>query len=315
MKSSFLQLAVLFLTFFQFGFSFKNTNHIQKKGEFAGQRLKNGGTSLSMGADLHKKTEIFDPLMLSAKKPKPVNLGLGAIAAALPFIINIEEAAAKGGELGIWEGRTFALIHPFTMIGLFLGTFYAGYTGLQWRSVRTVGEDISQLKAQLPKLVTRSVQSPIAPLIAEIKAELATESDNGKLKQDLDALEGAKELDAKIAQLTEKRKELIKGDFRDKHWTFSSFLLAAGVAIAIEGPVNTFCRTGKLFPGPHLYAGAAVTVIWAVAASLVPAMQKGNEAARSAHIALNTINLALFSWQVLTGFEILQKVFQFTKWP
>ena len=30
---------------------------------------------------------------------------------------------------------------------------------------------------------------------------------------------------------------------------------------------------GKLFPGPHLYAGAAITVLWALAASLVPAMQ------------------------------------------
>jgi len=30
---------------------------------------------------------------------------------------------------------------------------------------------------------------------------------------------------------------------------------------------------GKLFPGPHLYAGAAITVLWAVAAALVPQMQ------------------------------------------
>lgn len=32
---------------------------------------------------------------------------------------------------------------------------------------------------------------------------------------------------------------------------------------------------GKLFPGPHLYAGAAITVLWALAAALVPYMQVG----------------------------------------
>lgn len=55
---------------------------------------------------------------------------------------------------------------------------------------------------------------------------------------------------------------------------------------------------GKLFPGPHLFAGAGIVALWALAASLVPAMQKGNDTARSAHIALNTLNLGLFIWQV-----------------
>ena len=31
-------------------------------------------------------------------------------------------------------------------------------------------------------------------------------------------------------------------------------------------------------------------------AALVPSMQKGNEGARSAHIALNTVNVGLFGW-------------------
>jgi hypothetical protein len=37
--------------------------------------------------------------------------------------------------------------------------------------------------------------------------------------------------------------------------------------------------------------------LWAAAAALVPSMQKGNEAARNAHIALNALNLTLFAWQ------------------
>lgn len=39
-------------------------------------------------------------------------------------------------------------------------------------------------------------------------------------------------------------------------------------------------------------------MLWATAASLVPAMSKGNEAARTAHITLNSLNLLLFAWQV-----------------
>ncbi len=72
---------------------------------------------------------------------------------------------------------------------------------------------------------------------------------------------------------------------------------------------------GKLFPGPHLYAGAAITVTWGLAAALVPAMTRGNDAARTAHITLNVVNIGLFAWQIPTGFTILQKVFQFTTWP
>ena len=64
---------------------------------------------------------------------------------------------------------------------------------------------------------------------------------------------------------------------------------------------DMLCAAGKLFPGPHLYAGAAIVVLWALAASLVPYMQKGNDTARSVHIAANTINLGLFAWQARAG--------------
>lgn len=51
-----------------------------------------------------------------------------------------------------------------------------------------------------------------------------------------------------------------------------------------------------------------------VAAALVPAMQKGNETARVAHIALNVANIALFAWQIPTGIEIMLKVWEKTSW-
>lgn len=56
-------------------------------------------------------------------------------------------------------------------------------------------------------------------------------------------------------------------------------------------------------------------MLWALAAALTPAMKKGNDTARSLHIALNTINVALFLWQIPTGLEIVEKVLQFTTLP
>jgi len=58
-----------------------------------------------------------------------------------------------------------------------------------------------------------------------------------------------------------------------------------------------------------------ITVLWALAAALVPPMQKGSETARNLHIALNTLNVLLFVWQIPTGLDIVWKVFEFTKWP
>jgi hypothetical protein len=57
---------------------------------------------------------------------------------------------AAGGDLGILEGRTLALIHPIVMFGLFGATGYAGYLGWQHRRTRTIGEEISALKKALP---------------------------------------------------------------------------------------------------------------------------------------------------------------------
>jgi hypothetical protein len=146
--------------------------------------------------------------------------------------------------------------------------------------------------------------------------------------------------------LRQTRKELVAGGFRDRHWNVGNVLLSLGVFMGVAGPLNTFARTGKLFPGPHLYAGtllllllplpppppppppaatnlhcglvatgAAIVVLWAFAAALVPYMQKGDNNARNAHIALNSINLGLFAWQLPTGWAIVEKVFQFTSWP
>jgi hypothetical protein len=79
--------------------------------------------------------------------------------------------------------------------------------------------------------------------------------------------------------------------------------------------LNTYARAGKLFPGPHLYAGAGLVCLWALAGACVPAMQKGNDTARSIHIGANVAGIGMFAWQVVSGLPILFKVIEKTSWP
>lgn len=81
---------------------------------------------------------------------------------------SMKDAMAVGGEFGILEGRTLALVHPLVMSGLFFYTLWAGYLGWQWRRVRTIQDEINQLKKQ-------QVKSP-APAAAAVPAG-ATASD------------------------------------------------------------------------------------------------------------------------------------------
>lgn len=209
---------------------------------------------------------------------------MAGAAMAGPLLLQAQAAMATDGAYGILEGRTAALIHPAVMLGLFTATGYAGYLGWQWRRTREVGEEIREMKKSLPAVGADGVRPPSA-------------------------------MDSQVEAKEKERKELIAGNFRDKHALWGSVLLASGVGIAIEGCANTFIRTGKLFPGPHLFAGASIVFLWAMAAALTPAMQKGDQNARNAHIALNALNMGLFIWQVPTGLEIVGKVFQFTQWP
>lgn len=85
---------------------------------------------------------------------------------------------AAGGEFGILEGRTAALIHPAVMGGLFVASVYAGWLGWQYRRSRTLVDDIKALKAQLPKPAAEGEPAPASPLTAQI-AELEKVSAGG----------------------------------------------------------------------------------------------------------------------------------------
>lgn len=106
----------------------------------------------------------------------------------------------------------------------------------------------------------------------------------------------------------EEKKQLIKGQFKDKHHKIGSLLLAFMVLATLGGMGVTYINNEKLFFGSHLLAGLGMTGLIAVSASLTPFMQKGKEWARSTHIGLNVILLGVFIWQAFTGVEILQRI-------
>ena len=108
----------------------------------------------------------------------------------------------------------------------------------------------------------------------------------------------------------ETRKELIKKNFSQRHHKMGSILLSFMVLGSLGGMAVTYINNGKLFVGPHLLTGLAMTGIIAVSASLVPYMQKGNEIARYTHISLNIALLGLFGWQAVSGMEIVQKILE-----
>nr|CAB3448641.1 unnamed protein product [Digitaria exilis] len=249
------------------------------------------------------KQRLQVPRQQQGPTPPPLTSTAAASAAMAPLLLAAltpDDALAAGGEFGILEGRSFALVHPLVMGGLFAYTLWAGYLGWQWRRVRTVQDEINELKKQLKPAAAA------APAAVGAGGNAASSAPPPAAKSPVEI---------KIDELTEERKKLIKGSFRDRHFNAGSILLGLGVLESVGGALNTWFRTGKLFPGPHLFAGAAITVLWAGAAALVPAMQKGNETARNLHIALNGLNVLLFIWQIPTGLEIVGKVFEFTTWP
>lgn len=224
----------------------------------------------------------FVPVPSEALVPKAAAADrlTAAVAAAGAAALVPAEALAKGGMWGPLEGKASSLVHPLVMPLLFLVTLYTGFLGLQWRQTRLIGVELSDLRKELPK---------------DLDPE-AVPSSTVKAIQD------------RISELTVERTELIRGQFKDRHYQLSSLLLGGGIFFTFYGAFNTWFRADKLFPGPHLFAGCAICVGWALAGACVPFMEKGNEAARNLHIALNVVILGLFAWQLPTGFEILLKV-------
>ncbi len=106
----------------------------------------------------------------------------------------------------------------------------------------------------------------------------------------------------------EARKTLIKGQFAKRHFQIGSVLLALMVLGTFGGMAVTYLNNGKLFVGPHLLVGVAMTCMIALAAALTPLMQQGNLIARKAHVGLNMGLMTLFLWQAVSGMQIVAKI-------
>ncbi|BDA39270.1 DUF4079 domain-containing protein [Candidatus Atelocyanobacterium thalassae] len=106
------------------------------------------------------------------------------------------------------------------------------------------------------------------------------------------------------------RKELIEKKNNNRHYQLGALLLNIIVLGNLGGMAITYVNNDKLFFSPHLLVGLTITGLVTTSTSLVPFMQKGNDLARHTHMILNFCVVILFSWQVISGIEIVQKIIE-----
>ena len=106
----------------------------------------------------------------------------------------------------------------------------------------------------------------------------------------------------------EQRKQLIPGKFAQRHFRWGSAFLAVMTLATFGGMAVTYLNNDKLFVGPHLLVGLAMTAMVVIAASLSPLMQQGSLIARKAHVGLNMGVMTLFLWQAFSGLEIVNRI-------
>ena len=103
----------------------------------------------------------------------------------------------------------------------------------------------------------------------------------------------------------EKRKDMVKAKYNQKHFQIASTLLFGWIIGSILGMAVTYYLYNKLFISPHLIGGLGTVAIAAVAASLVPWLQRAKKWARMIHIVLAFLLVGFSISQVVTGFDIV----------
>jgi MFS family permease len=106
----------------------------------------------------------------------------------------------------------------------------------------------------------------------------------------------------------ETKKKLLEGNFANRHFQIGSLFLVVMVLGAVGGMAVTYVNNNKLFVGPHLLAGLGLISLVALSAALVPFMQQGKSWARYTHVTINFALVGIFTWQAITGFEIVQRI-------
>ncbi len=108
----------------------------------------------------------------------------------------------------------------------------------------------------------------------------------------------------------EVKKAMMSKRYNLQHYKIGAIFLVLMVGGAIGGMAVTYNSSGKLAIGAHLFAGLGLAFLAAISASLAPLMQQGKEWARISHISINTAILGIFSWQLLTGLNIVQIILE-----
>ncbi len=96
-----------------------------------------------------------------------------------------------------------------------------------------------------------------------------------------------------------------------RHQKLSSALLFLTVLIMFVGMANTFARTGRLFPGPHLYGAFVMVLAICANVALAPWLREKTEL-RLFHTAIGGMVILLVFEQLYSGFALciaLVKVF------
>lgn len=104
------------------------------------------------------------------------------------------------------------------------------------------------------------------------------------------------------------KKELIQGKYPLRHYQSGAIALAIMVTGAVGGIMITYLSAGEIPVNSHLFVGLGMTVLIAISAALAPVMQRGHHWARYLHLGINFCLLAFFSWQLLTGLQIVQEL-------
>lgn len=135
--------------------------------------------------------------------------------------------------------------------------------------MRGITDKLKALNTVISKVSSGvSASFPLVETIDRLKSEVSSlgtfTTDSGSsrladLKKDIDLLSGLISLDTTYSEYVANRKQLVSVNSRDKHHATGSVLLGGGVGVSLLGAMNTFLQAGKLFPGPPLYAGAAIT--------------------------------------------------------
>lgn len=90
---------------------------------------------------------------------------------------------------------------------------------------------------------------------------------------------------------------------RKRHHQVAAGLYTATIAFTLCAMFNTFLRTGRLFPGPHLYGAAILICLLSFNVGMVPHMSS-SERVRIAHSVVGAAVILLLLPQFLSGLKI-----------